>query len=153
MGGEADHVVRVARAQVVDLVELEFVILGWIERDAVVDSQGDVALGEEADDVVEAFLGGSASRASNQNLIGTREWSIGGNSSFSTGSASGSIGSTTKLQAAIPGIQSETSSRESIPVPEPSAAAILTIVALGIAAVIYRARSRTKFLGGGIKPG
>src|ERR1017187_8503632 len=55
VGGKADDVIGIAVAEEVDLVHLQFIVFGRVERDAVVDGQGDVAVIEKADQVVDIF--------------------------------------------------------------------------------------------------
>jgi len=67
--GKANDVVRVALAQVVDLIELQIVVFRGVERDAVVQGQWNVAFFEEADHVVEVFFGRAAGRGDDREFL------------------------------------------------------------------------------------
>ncbi|MNJ32546.1 hypothetical protein D3C77_272130 [compost metagenome] len=67
VGGQTNDMARVAIAQVVDLIQMQFVILAGVERNAVVDGQRDIALFKVADNVIQILLrcttGGDDGRA------------------------------------------------------------------------------------------
>src|SRR5215471_2514275 len=47
---------RISASQIVDLVEVEFIIVGGVQRYAVIDSQRDVSPFKEVDQIIEVFL-------------------------------------------------------------------------------------------------
>lgn len=68
---ETDDIVRIASAQEIDLVELDFVVFGRVERDAVVDRQRNAAAIEELDQVVD-ILQRRATGGDDDRLFGGR---------------------------------------------------------------------------------
>ena len=54
--------IRVALPQIVDLVEFQFVILGRVDRHAMIDGQGDVPVGKKGDEIIQILQGRTAGR-------------------------------------------------------------------------------------------
>lgn len=73
MGRKADRGPGVSIAQIIDLVQFEFMILGGIERHAVVERNRDIAVSEELHDIVNVLEGGSPSREGD-GLAGFRDF-------------------------------------------------------------------------------
>jgi hypothetical protein len=73
MGRKADRGPGVSIAQIIDLVQFEFMILGGIERHAVVERNRDIAVSEERHDIVNVLEGRTSGREGD-GLAGFRDF-------------------------------------------------------------------------------